>query len=584
MKGLTPFLVAVAGIAALVAVARPSYPEDGADLILRHGVFYPATERPLPGAPPERLEGSLAVRGGRIVYLGDDAGAMARRGPATRVIELGGRAVTPGLIDAHSHLLGLGEALEEVDLTGAASYDEVVRRVAAAARQLPAGAWVRGRGWDQNRWPGEAFPTAGPLSAAVPDHPVWLTRVDGHAALLNAPALAALGVGRAVADPPGGRYLRDAAGAPSGVVLDKAMEHLRERLPAATPADLDRQLARAARHCLALGLTTVTDMGVGQDGIDAYARLRDRGELPLRAALFLADDPTLLSRWFARGPQIDPAARLTVRGVKMYADGALGSRGAALLAPYSDDPGNVGLLTSSEEHMAKVARAALDHGFQVGIHAIGDRGGKLALDAMEQALGGRRPAARFRLEHAQVLALGDIARLARLGIVASMQPTHATSDMGWAGDRLGPARLAGAYAWRKVLRAGGRLALGSDFPVESADPRLGLYAAVTRQDLAGMPAGGWRPEERLSRAEALAGFTADAAWSLFLDREVGSLAVGKRADLVVFGHDPMTVPAREIPRAEVDLTLVEGRIAYDRAAAETAPPSPSSPQEARGGR
>jgi predicted amidohydrolase YtcJ len=576
MKGLTPFLAILAGLAALAAGAGASLPEDGADLIMRHGIFYPATSRVM---PPERIEGSLAVRAGRIVYLGDDAGAIALRGPATRVVELGGRAVTPGLIDAHSHLLELGEALEEVDLTGAPSYEEVIRRVAAAARELPVGAWVRGRGWDQNRWPGKAFPTEGPLSAAVPDHPVWLARVDGHAALLNARALAAVGVGRTAADPPGGRYLRDAAGAPSGVVLDKAMEHLRERLPAETPADLDRRLARAARHCLALGLSTVTDMGVSQAGYEAYERLRRRGELPLRAALFVADDPALLARWFARGPEIDAAARLTVRGVKMYADGALGSRGAALLAPYSDDPGNTGLLTASEEHMAAVAKAALAHGFQVGIHAIGDRGGRTALDAMGEALGGPRPEARFRLEHAQVLALADIDRMARLGIIASMQPTHATSDMGWAGDRLGTARLAGAYAWRKVLAAGGRLALGSDFPVESADPRLGLYAAVTRQDLSGRPPGGWLPGERLTRAEALAGFTADAAWSLFLDREVGTLAVGKRADLVVFGRDPMTVPERDIPRAAVDLTLVDGEVAYDR----TAPVStrPAATPEAR---
>jgi predicted amidohydrolase YtcJ len=552
MKRLMPLLLAVL---ALVVFALPSLSEDGADLILKHGVFYPVE-------PPAPIEGSLAVRGGRIVYLGPDAGADALRGPKTRIVDLGGRAVTPGLIDAHSHLLNLGESLEEVDLTGAATYQEVIARVRAAARDLPPGAWVRGRGWDQNRWPDQQFPTQAALSAALPDRPAYLTRVDGHAALLNARAMELLKIGKATVDPPGGRLLRDAAGAPSGVLVDRALDLA--HLPQPSPADLDRYLRRAARHCLALGLTTVTDMGVGQAGYEAYAKLRKEGQLPLRVALFLADDEALLQRWFARGPEIDREARLTVRGVKMYADGALGSRGAALLAPYSDDPGNTGLLTSTEPHMEEVAKQALAHGFQVGIHAIGDRGSQTALDAMEKALGGPQPEARFRLEHAQVMTLPDIGRLARLGVVASMQPTHATSDMPWAGERLGAARLAGAYAWRKVLAAGGRLALGSDFPVESADPRLGLYAAVTRQDLKGQPPGGWLPGERLTRAEALAGFTADAAWSLFLDKEVGTLAVGKRADLVVFGLDPMRAPEREIATAPVDMTLVDGQVAFER--------------------
>ena len=530
---------------------------EPADLLLAHGLFHTVTAG--------SVEGSLAVRDGRIVYLGPAAGAEALRGAETRVIELAGRTVTPGLIDAHAHLLGLGRSLSAVDLRDAASFAEVVSRSVAAAKRLPAGGWVFGRGWDQNRWPGQQFPDHAELSRALAAQPTWLVRVDGHAALANAAALAALGFDDQVADPTGGRFLRRADGTLTGVLIDAAKGLAEDRLPPASPAELAHSLALAAEHCVRLGLTTVTDMGVGDREIAAYRAALAAGELPLRAALFVGDDAALLEEWLARGPEIDSAARLLVRGIKLYVDGARGSRGAALLEPYLDDPGNLGLLVATGDHLEDVARRALARGFQVGIHAIGDRGALVALDALERALGGPRPAARFRLEHAQVMRGQDIERLARLGVIASMQPTHATSDMPWAGDRVGERRLAGAYAWRKVLVAGGRLALGSDFPVESADPRLGLYAAVTRQDLDRRPPGGWRPAERLTREEALRGFTLDAAWSLFLDEEVGSLAVGKRADVVVFAGDPLRVDDRELAKLPIDYTVVGGRIVYARA-------------------
>ncbi len=556
---LRRFLALAAGLVLLAGLAAPvTYGEDAADLILTQGVIYPVR-------PAEPVAGSLAVRDGAIVYLGDDAGAEALRGPDTRVVDLAGRAVTPGLIDAHSHLVDLGAALTRVDAVGTTSYAEVVERVTAAAAEMPPGTWVRGRGWDQNDWAAKDFPHHGELSLAVPDHPVWLTRIDGHAALLNQRAMDELGIDADTEDPSGGRFLRDAEGRPTGVLIDNAMAVAGETMPRAGAAELRRYLDLAAGHSVSLGLTTVTDMGVRAEVVEVYDAAHREGALPLRAALFLGDEEELLEEWFAAGPRVDPDGRLTVRGVKLYADGALGSRGAALVEPYSDDPDNLGLLVSSLDHLAEVAVRAREAGFQVAVHAIGDRGNLVALDALARALshaGGDDP--RFRVEHAQVMRLADLARMAELGIIASMQPTHATSDMPWAGDRVGERRLAGAYAWRKVLDAGGRLAFGSDFPVERPAPVLGLHAAVTRQDLDGHPAGGWLPGERLSRQEALAGFTLDAAHSLFLDHLVGSLEVGKRADLVVWDRDPMRVPAGEIPDLRADLTLVDGRVVHER--------------------
>lgn len=544
-------------IVLLALTAVPIRAQETAELVLRGGRFYPVST-------PGVVEGGLAVRDGRIVYLGDDAGLSAHVGADTRVVELDGRTVTPGLIDAHSHLQSLGAALERVDLVGSASYAEVIERIRERADATPVGEWIQGRGWDQNDWQEKAFPHHGALSDAVPDHPVWVNRVDGHAALLNARAMDLLGVSSASVDPIGGRFERDGAGEPTGVLVDMAMS-VGSGIPAAEREEHERQIVAGARHCLERGLTTVTEMGISQEMFRAYRGLRQRGELPIRAALFLSgDDAALLDHWFDRGPEIDAEARLQVRGVKLYSDGALGSRGAALVEPYADDPGNIGLLITGGDEMAEICERALESGFQVATHAIGDRGNLVTLDAFERCFEEPRPEARFRIEHAQIMRLNDIERMARLGVIASMQPTHATSDMPWAEDRVGGHRILGGYAWRRVLDAGGRLALGSDFPVESADPRLGLYSAVTRSDLEGEPADGWYPAELLTREEALRGFTLDAAHSLFLEDEIGSLEVGKRADLVVFASDIVGVPAADIPGVEVDMTVVDGEIVFER--------------------
>ena len=473
---LKRLIVSLLGVTFAMAASAA---EDAAEILLRHGVFHTESATASP-----TVEGSLALRAGRIVYLGPDAGALAFVGKQTRQIELAGRAVTPGLSDAHAHLVGYAFDLGQVDLRGAKSFDEVVERVRAAADKVPAGTWVRGRGWDQNLWPGKQFPTHEALSRAVVDRPVYLTRIDGHAAVINAAAMKVLGIGADTPDPSGGRYLRLPDGSPSGVLVDRAKEAVEMRLPAPTAAELMPRLRRAAENCLAVGLTTVTDMGISASTIALYDAATAQGGLPLLVSVFLADEDALLADWLPRGPRLDPSARLQIRGIKMYADGALGSRGAALVEPYSDDPNNMGLLVTAGDHMAAVAgrrsrEASRSRYARSAIAATSWRSMRWARSVV------RAPDVRWRIEHAQVLRLQDIERMARLGIIASMQPTT-RRPMGWAPDRLGPYRLTGAMPGAGAARRRA-VGVGSDFPVESIDPRLGLYSAVTRQDRAGNP-------------------------------------------------------------------------------------------------
>lgn len=497
---------------------------------------------------------------GRILALGAAAELRARYPEALR-IEAGDSVVLPGLIDAHAHLMGLGYALMRADLNGAGSGAEVVERLRAFAADLPEGAWLLGRGWDQNRWPERAFPTAADLDAAFPGRPVWLERVDGHAGWANSAALRA--AGRDLDgdwQPPGGRILRR-DGRASGVFVDEAMKLIESVVPAPDAAYRERALVRALAESVRHGLTGVHDMGVPLEDLVLYRRLADAGRLPLRITAYADGDQAALTALCAFGPLKHPSGRLRMAGVKLYADGALGSRGAALLADYADEPGHRGLLVTEPAALEAALVKARDCGLQAATHAIGDRGNRLVLDLYEKVLG---PAAaggdhRWRTEHAQVVALADIPRFARLNVLASMQPTHATSDMPWAQARLGPERIEGAYAWRRFLEAGARLPLGSDFPVEQVDPLLGLYAAITRQDPQGRPAGGWRPEQRLSPAEALAGFTAEAAYAGFAEGEVGRLAPDLRADFVVFDHDPLAPPPGRLLETRARSTWLDGR-------------------------
>lgn len=513
--------------------------------------------------PDRPLAEAVAIRDGHVMAVGTAGEVRATIGPRTRVIDLHGRAVTPGLVDAHCHLYGLGTSLETLALRGLPSPKAVAERVVAATAGRPEGEWITGRGWDQNLWARTGFPTHAVLDVAAPRHPVALERIDGHALWANAAAMRAAGVGRETRDPPGGRVLRDASGAPTGVFIDNAMDLILTKEPAAPPAVRERRILRAAELAVSLGLTGVHEMGIDDGTVAVYRALASAGKLPLRVNAYLSGAGQMDSL-SSRRPDLDPdgTAMFVLRGVKLFADGALGSRGAALLAPYSDDPGNTGLLMMRPEELQRSARLAAESGFQLAVHAIGDRANRQVLDAFEAAGPGRGPDRRFRVEHAQIMAPEDLQRFAALGVIASMQPTHATSDMPWAEARLGPARLRGAYAWRSILATGAHVAFGSDFPVEETSPLLGVYAAVTRQDASGNPPGGWLSDERLSLAEALRLFTVEPAYAAFAEAHRGRLAAGFVADLTVFDRP---LPAdRGLLETKVDLVIVGGRVVRER--------------------
>ena len=519
--------------------------------------------------PARPVAGAMAFDDAGAILAVGEAGALHARWPDATRLDLGSATVIPGLIDAHGHVAGLGLSRMRVELEGTRDKAEVLARLRAFSDSLQPGDWLLGRGWDQNDWPEQVFPTAADLDAAFPDRPVWLERIDGHAGWANSAALRATGqdldAGGTRGDwhPAGGRIVRDAQGRATGVLVDGAMALVDGVLPAMDVASAERALSSGMQEAVRHGLTGVHDAGVSLLQMQAYRNLADRGEMPLRIHAMADGDSEALA-WLCReGAYRHAGGRLQMRAVKLYVDGALGSRGAALLEDYSDDPGNRGLVLMSPDQLGEAVAKARDCGIQVATHAIGDRGNRLVLDAYEAALAGH-PGLRWRIEHAQVLAPEDLPRLAGLGVIASMQPTHATSDMPWARERLGPDRIHGAYAWRSLRDSGARLALGSDFPVESVDPRLGLYAAATRTDAAGEPIGGWLPGEVLTPFEALRGFTRDAAWAGFAEAETGTLAEGLRADFVVVAEDPLAIPATGLDDLTVLSTWVDGRAAYTR--------------------
>ncbi len=521
---------------------------QAADLILHGGTIHA-------GIDSEAVR-AFAVRDGRFIHVGSIEEAMALRRPSTEVLDARGSTVLPGLIDAHLHLTNLGLKLRQVDLDGVESPEALVERTASFA-QSSGDEWIFGRGWDEYHWPVRALPSHDALSAAIPDRPVVLARVDGHAVLANARALAVAGVNAATPDPPGGRIVRDARGEPTGILIDNAEVLVYDRAPKPTHAQLVRAVRDAVAECNRWGITAVCEPGCGDDELTAQKELLENGAFSLRNYAMLHDEPSLIERR-ARAGIVDGAygGRLWVRAIKMYADGALGSRGAALLQPYSDDPQNTGLILASREHIERITENGLRTGFQTCVHAIGDRANRMVLDAFQSVLrrAGSSEDWRLRIEHAQIVAPEDVARFAALGVIASVQTTHAVSDGRWALARLGRQRIANAYPWRALLDAGAAVANGTDAPVEPANTVRSFLAAIARD--------GANPEHCMTRREALASMTIAAAHAAFAESLIGSIAPGKYADFVLLDCDWLSASLEEIARTAIVATYFNGRRVY----------------------
>ncbi|MBQ4853456.1 amidohydrolase [Rhodanobacter sp. B2A1Ga4] len=507
---------------------------------------------------------ALLVDQGKVVATGSHAELANRAGDA-RVIDGHGRTLLPGLIDAHGHVLDLGYARNSVDLTGTQSLQEALAKVKAYAAAHPDAKWILGGGWNQEIWKLGRFPTAKELDAVVSDRPVWLSRVDGHAAWANSAAIRLAGVNAATRDPSGGRIERDASGNPAGVFVDAATDLVNDKVPAPTAQERAAALDAALAEMASVGLTGVGDAGIDLDTYRLYRAYADAHKLTARIYAMIRDTGAAFDTISRDGPLIGYGGDfLTVRTVKLFADGALGSRGAAMLKPYSDDPHNRGLLFMPPAAMTAKIDKAFARGYQVAIHAIGDSANREVLDSFASAYQTHPQAIalRNRVEHAQILSLQDIPRFVPLKLIASMQPTHATSDMNMAEDRIGHQRIAGAYAWQRFLKQGTVIAGGSDFPVESPNPFYGLYSAVTREDHDGQPPGGWYPQQDMTLVQALRAFTLDAAYAEHAEHTLGTLEPGKWADFILVDHDVVKDSPSKIWNTRVLQTWVGGKQVY----------------------
>ena len=533
-----------------------------ADIVLRNAKVYTANDK------QPRAE-AVAIRGDKIAFVGRNADANRLIGPNTKVIDLRGAAVFPGFTDAHMHLSGVGDREMTLNLEGTTSLEDFLARVKARVDQSRPGQWVTGRGWIETFWKPPVFPTRQDLDKIAPGNPVVLTRADGHASIANSAALRLANVTRTTVAPSGGAINKDSDGEPTGMLIDRAQGLVRRLVPGPTEDEQDQQILKGVEREVMLGWTQIQDAHGTWGEVARMRRLYQDGKIKIRIYKAIsgpgADADTLIARGASLG---EFGNRFTVRTIKVVMDGALGSRGAALLAPYTDDTRTTGLITTDTVALKRMLLGALRSGIQVETHAIGDRGNRLTLDfyesAMQQVPAEQRKVAepRWRDEHSQIVNLADLPKFKRLGIIASMQPSHAIGDLYFAPARLGMDRLNGAYAWQSLIKLGVPIAGGSDAPVERGEPLIEFYAAVARKDMQGRSGEGWHAEEKMTRDQALKAFTLWAAFAAFEETVRGTIETGKLADLTVFDKDIMAVPEVEILKAKNLMTIINGEIVY----------------------
>lgn len=508
---------------------------------------------------------AFAVRQGKILSIGSSE-EIASAYRKADVVDLERKTVMPGIIESHGHLLSLGLSFLELNVEGIETPQQVVLKVKEKVGETQAGEWITGWGWDDGAW-AKNYPSNEELSAISPENPVYLRGLHGFACWANAKALSVAGINKDTQNPENGEILKDPrTGRPTGILTNEAQDLLTKHIPPMTVSQMEKALKLAIDECVKHGLTTIHEARTTTKMLEAFRALKDKGELRSRIYVMLdRTEEDLIETYYQNGPVIDPENLLTIRCIKIFVDGALGSRGAAMLEPYSDAPGEKGLIVTPEDDVCRLTSRALKSGLQVAIHAIGDHANRITLSAFQRALE-EHPGVidhRLRLEHAQVVALEDIPKFAPLGVVLSMQPPHATSDMPWAETRVGPERIKGAYAWRSFLDSGVHMTLNSDFPGETLDPFIGMYTAMTRQTPEGDPEGGWYPEQCLSRDEVLKAYTIEGAYSGFEERIKGKIIPGMLADFIVLSSDILTIPIQEFLNVKVDQTYLGGELIYE---------------------